>query len=154
LSSGNLYYFDKMITKKEVMLLRRTIISYMFQNYGLLDNSTVWENIKLATKYNKEFNKNDLFTLLDEMSLPKSVLNEKVYRLSGGEQQRISLIRTLVKPFQILFADEPTGNLDKENTDFIFSYLKNLCLAQNKAIVLVTHEKDYLNYATQAISLE
>lgn len=150
---GNITYLGEKITRKKCKLLRRNIISYMFQNYGLLDNSTVWDNLKLATKYNHDFKKDDLDILLNEFSLPKSILTERIFCLSGGEQQRIALIRTLIKPFKIIFADEPTGNLDDENAKFILSYLKNITISSDKSVIMVTHEKEFLDYASKVIDL-
>lgn len=151
---GELTYFDNNLDKKYINYLRRNVISYMFQNYGLLENLTVWDNLKLASKYNKAFQKDYLLKLLSDFSFPASVLNEKVYQLSGGEQQRIALIRTLLKPYEIIFADEPTGNLDKENADFILNYLNNIVENEHKSVVMVTHDKSYLTYATSVIDLD
>lgn len=66
--------------------------------------------------------------------MPKDILKEKIFLLSGGEQQRIALIRNMLKPFDILFADEPTGNLDKENSTFIMNFLKNLTEKEKKPL--------------------
>lgn len=150
---GELTYYGKKIDRKYKTYLRRNIISYMFQNYGLLDNLTVWENLKIASKYNGYFKKDYVLQLLSEFYLPNSVLNEKVYQLSGGEQQRVALIRTLIKPYEIIFADEPTGNLDKKNADFILRYLTNLVENEQKSVVMVTHENSYSKYATSIIEL-
>jgi putative ABC transport system ATP-binding protein len=152
--TGELTYFDNNLDRKYINYLRRNVVSYMFQNYGLLENLTVWDNLKIASKYNKSFQKDYLLQLLSDFSFPNSVLNEKVYQLSGGEQQRIALIRTLIKPYEIIFADEPTGNLDKENADFILNYLNNIVENEHKSVVMVTHDKSYLTYATSIIDLD
>ncbi|WP_159721210.1 ABC transporter ATP-binding protein [Enterococcus sp. CSURQ0835] len=151
--SGDLMYFGTQIDRKYITHLRRNVISYMFQNYGLLDNETVWENLKIASRYNKAFQKESLLQLISDFSLPASILNEKVYQLSGGEQQRVALIRTLIKPYDIIFADEPTGNLDRENAEFILNYLHDLVENQKKSVVMVTHENSYSNYATSIVDL-
>lgn len=152
--TGSLKYNHSAVKKKNIQTIRKNVISYMFQNYGLLENRTVLENLKLATKYNKSFEKADLNVLLDKFSLPESILTKKVFLLSGGEQQRIALIRSLLKPFALIFADEPTGNLDDENAAFIIEYFQYLVKEKNKAVVMVTHNKEFLKYASVTIDLD
>lgn len=152
--TGSLNYEKFDSTKKNIQMIRKNVISYMFQNYGLLENMTVLENLKLAIKYNKSFKKNDLTLLLEKFSLPESILKKKVFLLSGGEQQRIALIRSLLKPFDIIFADEPTGNLDDENAEFIIEYFQYLVTEKNKAVVMVTHDKQLLKYASVVVDLD
>lgn len=152
--TGSLNYEQFDSTKKNIQRIRKNIISYMFQNYGLLENMTVLENLKLAIKYNQSFKKSDLTLLLEKFSLSESILTKKVFLLSGGEQQRIALIRSLLKPFDIIFADEPTGNLDDENASFIIKYFQYLVTEKNKAVVMVTHDKQLLQYASLVIDLD
>lgn len=151
---GELFYFDQVVRKSAYQRLKRYHISYMFQNYGLLENSTVQENFALASKYNQELKKERVNELLNEFGLAADIIKEKVYILSGGEQQRIALIRNLLKPFDILFADEPTGNLDKENTEFLMKYLKHLATDEKKAIVVTTHDEQLFPYATARLDLD
>ncbi|WP_368261050.1 ATP-binding cassette domain-containing protein, partial [Enterococcus faecium] len=136
--TGNLFYFEKKVSKHDIQRLRRNHISYLFQNYALLENQTVQYNFELAKKFNSNISNDHIYNLLTDFSLPKDILKEKIFLLSGGEQQRIALIRNMLKPFDILFADEPTGNLDKENSTFIMNFLKNLTEKEKKAVVLVT----------------
>ncbi|AOT80275.1 ABC transporter ATP-binding protein [Enterococcus faecium] len=138
--TGNLFYFEKKVSKHDIQRLRRNHISYLFQNYALLENQTVQYNFELAKKFNSNISNDHIYNLLTDFSLPKDILKEKIFLLSGGEQQRIALIRNMLKPFDILFADEPTGNLDKENSTFIMNFLKNLTEKEKKAVVLVTHD--------------
>lgn len=135
-------------------MIRKNVISYMFQNYGLLENMTVLENLKLAIKYNKSFKTSDLTILLEKFSLAESILTKKVFLLSGGEQQRIALIRSLLKPFEVIFADEPTGNLDEENAAFIIEYFHHLVTEKQKAVVMVTHDNQLLKYASVVVDLD
>lgn len=125
--------------KSEIQSLRRYNLGYIFQNYALLENETVKSNLLLATKYNKDFKKNMLLDALEKVELPSSILNEKVYRLSGGEQQRIAIARILLKPCDIILADEPTGNLDEYNKKQIVSILSKM-RDLDKTIVCVTHD--------------
>ena len=151
--TGNLFYFEKKVSKHDIQRLRRNHISYLFQNYALLENQTVQYNFELAKKFNSNISNDHIYNLLTDFSLPKDILKEKIFLLSGGEQQRIALIRNMLKPFDILFADEPTGNLDKENSTFIMNFLKNLTEKEKKAVVLVTHDLNVLNYGTNIIAL-
>ena len=151
--SGYLFYFEKKVSKHDIQRLRRNHISYLFQNYALLENQTVQYNFELAKKFNSNISNDHIYNLLTDFSLPKDILKEKIFLLSGGEQQRIALIRNMLKPFDILFADEPTGNLDKENSTFIMNFLKNLTEKEKKAVVLVTHDLNVLNYGTNIIEL-
>lgn len=151
--TGNLFYFEKKVSKHDIQRLRRNHISYLFQNYALLENQTVQYNFELAKKFNSNISNDHIYNLLTDFSLPKDILKEKIFLLSGGEQQRIALIRNMLKPFDILFADEPTGNLDKENSTFIMNFLKNLTEKERKAVVLVTHDLNVLNYGTNIIEL-
>ena len=151
--TGNLFYFEKKVSKHDIQRLRRNHISYLFQNYALLENQTVQYNFELAKKFNSNISNDHIYNLLTDFSLPKDILKEKIFLLSGGEQQRIALISNMLKPFDILFADEPTGNLDKENSTFIMNFLKNLTEKEKKAVVLVTHDLNVLNYGTNIIEL-
>lgn len=139
--------------KKETQLLMRNNLGYIFQNYALLENETVKSNLLLATRYNRNFKSEMLFNVLDTVQLNKNVLNEKVYKLSGGEQQRIAIARILLKPCDIILADEPTGNLDEYNKKQIASILcemKNL----NKTIVCVTHDSYIASVSDNTIVLK
>lgn len=139
-------------TKKEIQSLRRYNLGYIFQNYALLENETVQSNLLLATKYNKDFKEDMLFDVLERVELNKNILAEKVYKLSGGEQQRIAIARTLLKPCDIILADEPTGNLDEYNKKQIGSLLSKM-KDLNKTIVCVTHDPYISNLSDNTISL-
>src|SRR5699024_6101755 len=112
---------------------------YLFQNYALVDNATVEENIEIGLKYRKDGeNKDELVKeALKRVGL-ENFQKRKIYSLSGGEQQRVALARIIVKPCLIIFADEPTGNLDEENSKRIMDVLFELN-REGKAIVVVTH---------------
>lgn len=150
----NISYLSQKINSKNIQRLRKNVVSYMFQNYGLLENMTVWENIKIAAKLNKKFNKEQLLKLFEKLSLSETLLDKKIYLLSGGEQQRIALIRSVIKPFDIIFADEPTGNLDEQNAQLIINYFTEIITWENKTVVMVTHDKTFLKYATKVLSID
>ena len=151
---GEVYIDEKkVISNKETMLARRYQFGYIIQNYELLENDTVKSNLLLATKYNKSFKKELIEEVLDKVMLPKSILKKKVCNLSGGEQQRVAIARVLLKPCNIILADEPTGNLDGENANIIMQLLIELN-AQNKTIICATHDKKFLDIAQKCIDLD
>ncbi|PEE38257.1 putative bacteriocin export ABC transporter [Bacillus pseudomycoides] len=154
---GDLLLFDTKnpsIHSKEAMMFRREKIGYLFQNYGLVDDETVKWNLNLALEYKKLSKKEKLEkidTLLNEFGL--SHLKEKmVYQLSGGEQQRIAIIRLILQESDLILADEPTASLDTENEKVILEYLKQLN-EKGKTIVVVTHNQDILPYFSRVIRL-
>ncbi|HEK9805521.1 TPA: ATP-binding cassette domain-containing protein, partial [Streptococcus equi subsp. equi] len=121
-------------------LLRREKIAYLFQNFALVEKMTVEENMMLAAKYNQEKNKKNLIeAALNKMGISDK-LKSKVYELSGGEQQRVALARNMIKPFEIMLADEPTGSLDYENKKIVIDTLIRLN-DEGKTIVVVSHDK-------------
>ena len=135
--------------KKECELLRRNNIAYLFQNFALVEKMTVEDNMKLAVKYNKAKNKKELIqTALDKMGVGDK-LKSKVYELSGGEQQRVAIARNMVKPFDIMLADEPTGSLDDENKSIVIDTLLALN-KEGKTIVVVSHDKDFKKIASKS----
>lgn len=139
-------------TSQEIQALRRNVFGYIFQNYLLMDNETVLKNLLISKKYNRDFDENLLTEVLEEVGIDSSLLNKKVYELSGGEQQKVAILRVMLKPCEIILADEPTGNLDSNNKDNIismFSRLKNL----GKTIVCVTHDNDFAEKADRIIRL-
>lgn len=155
---GDIYLFDKKnpsINSKSSMRLRREKIGYLFQNYGLIDDETVRWNLNLALEYKKLSKKQravKIDNILKEFNL--SYLKEKmVYELSGGEQQRIALIRLILQDSELILADEPTASLDSENEQIILNYLQNLN-SKGKTIIVVTHNKEILSYFSRIINLK
>ena len=111
-------------SKKSEKMLRYKI-AYLFQNYALIDNLTVEKNLKLAMHYRKDKSPSMIRDALKLVGL-EGFENKKIYTLSGGEQQRIALARTFLKPCDIILADEPTGNVDDENKEMIIGILSKL----------------------------
>lgn len=127
--------------QKETENLRNDMFGYIFQNYYLLQDYTVAYNIKLAlntfdiSEEEREQRVNYVLEKLDMAKYKKKLVSQ----LSGGQQQRVSIARALVKSPKIILADEPTGNLDEENTLRTMSILKNI--AKDCLVILVSHEK-------------
>ena len=119
----------------------REHISYLFQNFALIDNETVEYNLMLALKYVK-LSKKDKVKMIEEILERvglSSTLHQKVSELSGGEQQRIAVARAILKPSQLLLADEPTGSLDPENRDLVLNFLLDMN-KEGKTVIIVTHD--------------
>ena len=119
----------------------REHISYLFQNFALIDNETVEYNLMLALKYVKLPKKDKvkkIEEILERVRL-SSTLHQKVSELSGGEQQRIAVARAILKPSQLLLADEPTGSLDPENRDLVLNFLLDMN-KEGKTVIIVTHD--------------
>lgn len=154
---GEILYDDINIKKlkenKQVEFIRNNI-NYLFQNYALVDNETVEQNLLLALAYEK-INKEEKTTKINEV-LTKVGLdnfnNKKIYTLSGGEQQRIALARTILKKGDIILADEPTGNLDEGNKEIVLKILKEF-KDLGKTIIIVTHDLSIANECDEVIKL-
>lgn len=141
---GN-YTFKQMTNiKANTMRAQKIIrydISYLFQNFALMDNATIKKNLELALRYEKlsQSQKQErIAQALDKVGLPNRE-KDFVATLSGGEQQRVAIARAMIKPSQLILADEPTGSLDEDNKHLVMSLLKTL-QKQGKTIVLVTHD--------------
>lgn len=145
-------YKDPVKDYKNSMILRREKIAYLFQNFALIENMTVKENLDIALKYSKYKNdKEKIRQILDMLSVIDKIDN-KIYELSGGQQQRVAMARVLLKPYQILLADEPTGSLDKSNKDILIKIL----IEENKkgkTIVVVSHDMDFIKISKRAYKI-
>ncbi|SFE74783.1 ATP-binding cassette domain-containing protein [Peptostreptococcus sp. D1] len=144
---------DPVRSDKASEYLRRMNIAYLFQNFALVEKMTVEENMMLAIKYNSQKDKKTLIiNALNKMGVANK-LKFKVYELSGGEQQRVALARNMVKPFDIMLADEPTGSLDSENKRIVIDTLIKLN-REGKTIVVVSHDRDFEKVAHKSYIIE
>ena len=130
--------------RSRISAIRRERFSFIFQSTNLMPNFTIGENIRIAAHADGTMDGLDerIHGLLDEMNLPKGILNKAAHEVSGGQKQRIAFIRALVKDFSILLADEPTGNLDPQNSVSLFRVLKQQLAARQRTAVIVTHHLD------------
>lgn len=153
--SGTIKIMGKELTnKKTKRLLLRNELGFVFQNYALIDNATVNENLEIALKHKKmkkTEKMNAISFVLKEVGL-EGYSDKKVHTLSGGEQQRIAIARLLLKDPSLILADEPTGSLDIENRDIIVSLFQKLH-KQGKTIIMVTHDKDLTKFFSRTIHL-
>ena len=126
---------------KKARDIRRHRLSYLFQNYGLVDNETCKFNLNLALEFSdldREQKKKAISDALTSVGL-EGFDNRKVFSLSGGEQQRVALAKIILKSPDLILADEPTGSLDADNRDYVLSILKKLN-DEGKTIIMVTHD--------------
>ena len=149
---GNIYYNNKLLSKINLDKYRNSDIGIVFQSYNLLPHLTAAENIMLSMdinglKLNNKEKYKKCLELLERVGLSKMHADRRVLRLSGGEQQRVAIARSLSYNPKVIIADEPTGNLDKETENEILSILINLAEAENKCIIIVTHSENVSNQA-------
>lgn len=141
--------------KNESAAIRNQKIGFVFQAYHLIPEINVLENIVVPLGYAgvpKKEREIAARKLLDKFEM--SHLEKKyISQMSGGEQQRVSIMRAIVNHPSLLLADEPTGNLDKENTRKIMEILKKLN-QEGMTIVMVTHDMELVQYATRVIRIE
>ena len=138
------------LSEEKRTLLRRKKIGFVFQAYELLYSLTVTENIRLPEL---EANEDYVGELLEALGIRQY---ETCYpdQLSGGEQQRVAIARALINHPPILFADEPTGNLDSKTERIVVDLLKNLAEKYGTSILMVTHNEDLVKDADRVIRLE
>lgn len=134
--------------------LLRDKIGYLFQDFALLDNETVQYNLLIALEHVKDANKKTkMRDALIQVGLSENYLKKKVCECSGGEQQRIAVSRLLLKPCELILADEPTGSLDHDNKMIVYQLLR-LLQSQGKTIVIVSHDQELIDKADRVIRME
>lgn len=140
ISSGNIYFSDKCYTSYNPIELRK-LISYCVQ-IPYLFGKTVYDNLEFPFKVRNEVvDKNRLRELLNKFNLNEDYLEKDINSLSGGEKQRIALIRNLVYIPEVLLLDEATASLDKENANIVQDYIKELN-TQGMTVLWITHSEE------------
>lgn len=124
-------------------------VGFLFQNFALVDNKTVEENLKLVK--NNCRSGVSIEEALEMVGLSDKA-KQKVYSLSGGEQQRAALARLIVKKCDCVLADEPTGSLDRKNADTVFSILEKIN-ESGKTVIMVTHDESFREKGKRVIEL-
>ncbi|MCC5892185.1 ABC transporter ATP-binding protein [Exiguobacterium sp.] len=124
------------LTPEQMTAFRRDHLGFIFQQYNLLQNLTVYENIQIGADLSSKPLSID--ELLEQVGLA-SARDKYPYQLSGGEQQRVSVARSLAKNPSIVFCDEPTGSLDEDNSKRVLELLERLNEKYGKTIVVITH---------------
>ena len=154
------YSFDGKTVKdyleEEVAEIRNKKMGFVFQAFNLLSKTTVLENVKLPLFYSniKESLWNDMaMKAIESVGLAHKA-NSEQSRLSGGERQRVAIARALVNNPSVVFADEPTGNLDSKSGKSIIEIIQKLNKEENRTIILITHEDDIAEYAKRIIGIK
>ncbi len=150
---GEVKLFGKDVAKlkqKELVHVKRKELGIVFQSHYLFKGFSAYENLEVASLLSQEKIDDEL---LDKLDI-KECIEQKVTELSGGQQQRVSIARVLTKKPHIIFADEPTGNLDKETAhivmDLFFEYVKK----QDAGMILVTHDEELAFMCEEVYRLE
>jgi len=157
-SSGE-YYFKgrsmRTMNDDELALIRATDVSFVFQSFNLLPRTTVLENVILPLLYHPTIPANERKDLALKAIHSVGLQDRALYRtnqLSGGQQQRVAIARTLVTHPAIIFADEPTGNLDSASGRQVMTILQNLN-REGHTVILVTHERKTAEHAERIIHI-
>ena len=157
LTSGQINYQDQDITsytEDQLTEYRKKNIGIVFQSFYLISNYTALENVALSLEIN--FQK-------DALNQSKEILvdlglEDRLYhfpsQLSGGEQQRVAIARAIIKKPELILADEPTGNLDDENTKIITELIFNIATKYQKSLCLVTHDADLAKRCDRIMKIE
>lgn len=148
-SFGDIKIDGKLLKDDDLILHRRHTFGFIFQNFQLLSNSSILTNVllpiaiqNLPKKIQEEKEKLAL-ELLKKVHLEEKQ-DQNVNTLSGGEKQRVAIARALITDPACILADEPTGSLDEENKEEIFSLLLSLAKEKNKTLIMVTHDRSFM----------
>lgn len=156
-TDGEVYYRGKRIDNESEQWwdsFRASKLGFIYQDFNLLENITVKDNIKLPLSLlgeKEEIKDAKVQEIANELGL-EEYINKKAGKLSGGQKQRVAIARAIISGAEIILADEPTGNLDKENSENVFKVLKNI--AANRLVVVVTHDGELAKkYADRLIKI-
>ena len=156
-TSGKIFFQDQEITKlneDEVSEIRKKSIGIIFQSFYLIPNYTAIENVALTLELNKFKNpERNAKELLERFGL-KPRFNNLPSQLSGGEQQRVAIARAIAMKPELILADEPTGNLDTENSSMISKILFNYVKEEGSSLIMVTHDIKLANKAKRKIKIK
>lgn len=154
---GSITFDGKELNTIDLDHYRSTNIGIVFQSFNLLSHLTAIENVILSMDISKvkvENKREKALELLKKVGLDEENGNRRILKLSGGEQQRVAIARSLSYNPDIIIADEPTGNLDKETENEILSIFKKLASDQNKCIIIVTHSSNVANSVDMVYELK
>lgn len=158
-TKGTATVLDKSVsdlTKREAADLRNNHVGFIFQTYNLLPVYTVYENVELPLLLQHKSaseRKNSVIKSLEWVGLTDKI-NSRPAQLSGGECQRVSIARAMVKEPEIVIADEPTANLDAKNSHHILQTMEKLNSELKTTFIFATHDEKVIQYLKRKISLE
>lgn len=158
LTSGEIIIRGRKINKmseRELSIFRQKYLGFIFQSYNLIPALTAFENVELPLIF-KEIDSKKRKKLVKEIIDAVGIsgrAKHKPSQMSGGQQQRVGIARAFVGAPEIIFADEPTGNLDSKTTMEIMELIKNISKQYNQTIVMVTHDARLAEFADKIISI-
>ena len=156
-TEGKVFYKDKPIhnlKEDELADYRSKNVGIIFQSFNLLPSMTALENVNLPLEISGNFVDNEKGTkLLESVGLGHRI-SHYPHELSGGEQQRVAIARSLISSPEILIADEPSGNLDKKNSKEVIELIFKLQKIHKSTLILVTHDKSLADLCDQTIILD
>lgn len=144
------------INSKEATLIRRNEINYVFQTNALVSSKSVKDNLLIAMEYvkkSKEEKDKDIKEILEKLEI-LDLLDQKINTISGGEAQRVAIARCVLKPGDLILADEPTGSLDPKMSDEVFKLLLSLRDLYDKTIIIVSHDMKLANNCDRIIDID
>lgn len=152
---GKVFIKDQEIDYKDskIAKLLSKNISYLFQNFALIDNKTVGYNLELVypSKKERKNNRKLIEEKLSEVGMEETY-DKYIYECSEGQQQRVAIARLLLKQGDIIICDEPTGSLDEENKMMVMNLICDMH-KRGKTIIMVTHDKTLYSYAKRVIMI-
>lgn len=156
-TEGQIIFDGKDLKDIDLDKYRNSEIGIVFQSYNLLPFMTASENIILSMdasgqKYDNK--KKKAIELMNKVGLKENYADRRVLKLSGGEQQRVAIARSLSYNPQMIVADEPTGNLDKQTESEILEIFKNLAHKENKCVIIVTHSQNVCDEVDEIYDLK
>ena len=156
--SGTFYFDGEDVKKIGLNKYRRNKIAIVFQQFNLISYLTAGENVELAmTETDNSVPKNQkevAYALLEKFGIVKSKADRLVSRLSGGEQQRVAIARAIASNVDLIFADEPTGNLDTQTEQEIVKIFKILTEEYGKTVIVVTHSNAVSEFSDLRVKLD
>ena len=150
LEGQSLYY----LPDDELAWLRRTKLGFVFQAFNLLPEYTIRDNILLPLMLDKKAVDEAYLKFLTERLGLADLLHRQPGQLSGGQQQRAAIARALIVHPAVVLADEPTGNLDRKNSEEVFSLIRAVAAEQHQTVVYVTHDPDLAQAADRILEME
>lgn len=143
------------LSENDLAIFRQKYLGFIFQSYNLMQTMTALENTALPLVFkgvDKKIREQSAKDILKTVGLSNR-LNHYPNQMSGGQQQRVGIARAFITKPKIVFADEPTGNLDTKTTVEVMEMIKNFAKKYKQTIILVTHEPELAEYATRVITL-
>jgi len=141
------------LNDKQLSKLRREKIGFVYQNYSLIPEYTAYENIVLPVVLdNQDIDEDDVNDLLESLQI-EHCRDKFPEQMSGGEQQRVAIARALIMHPAVVYADEPTGNLDAESAENVATMLSLAASKYKQTIVMVTHDKQMAEYADRIFNI-